>query len=528
MASDTPQIFFSYASEDKYWVEAFRKSVAFENVGAARVLDYAAEDVGFGDLREKLDERIERSAVIIAFVSADYLKKQWTVAEWESALTEAQRRRLVFVPIMLDADAVVWWKERRQQGGLTGLSRDYAYVSFIDAGGMRLDISPTDTLVNGKIARLAIQIRQELEAPLRSDLVAPSPSPAPPVNNASSGAGDAPDIVILGHPTAAFPPEIADPINQLLEGLKRFGLRADCWGNGWRKKPEARGKGIVSPQTIFVQPVAEGEAGILAGDLTIIGKYLGGAGFDNAKVALWLPATFSDPDFAEAAAKVKDPKQFPAVRADTTEGLTDWLQGFSDHAVPADETKIQIKTIGLSDDDVTGRLSGPQQLIEQLKSEFVGIATKFVDNPQPSPPPWEFWGDQFREHLRRLPGNRTIIAIHDLDVTPGSDGQIEKQLQARFDEILDAVEKEQDARAKAGKPRLNAFLAALLVRSAAALPFNEYPYDGRYGQWRLLGFAAPNGSAAGGASPLRPNPDSLAVFKQKLYSWAHTSRQPLQ
>ena len=166
MASDTPQIFFSYASEDKYWVEAFRKSVAFENVGAARVLDYAAEDVGFGDLREKLDERIERSAVIIAFVSADYLKKQWTVAEWESALTEAQRRRLVFVPIMLDADAVVWWKERRQQGGLTGLSRDYAYVSFIDAGGMRLDISPTDTVVNGKIARLAIQIRQDLESPL--------------------------------------------------------------------------------------------------------------------------------------------------------------------------------------------------------------------------------------------------------------------------------------------------------------------------------------------------------------------------
>src|SRR5579871_1564947 len=115
MTTDAPRIFLSYASEDKYWVEAFRKSVAFENVGAARVLDYAAEDVGFGDLREKLDERIERSAVIIAFISAEYRKKQWTVAEWESALTEAQRRRLVFVPIMLDADAVVWWKERRQQ-----------------------------------------------------------------------------------------------------------------------------------------------------------------------------------------------------------------------------------------------------------------------------------------------------------------------------------------------------------------------------------------------------------------------------
>ena len=123
MTGDAPRIFLSYASEDKFWVRAFQGSVAFENVGVAQVLDYAAEDVGFGDLGQRLDERIQRSAVVIAFVSANYCKKQWTVAEWEGALTEAQRRRLVFVPIMLDADAIVWWKERRQQGTLTALSR---------------------------------------------------------------------------------------------------------------------------------------------------------------------------------------------------------------------------------------------------------------------------------------------------------------------------------------------------------------------------------------------------------------------
>jgi formylglycine-generating enzyme required for sulfatase activity len=158
-----PRIFFSYASEDKFWVEAFQKSTGFANVGVVRVLDYAAEEVGYGDLGEKLNEQIHGSAVVIAFVSSNYSRKQWTVAEWEKALTEVQRRRLVFVPLMLDADAVSWWQDLRKQGKLTVLSRDYAYVSFFDAAGRPLDIRPEDTQVNGKIARLAGQIRQDLE-----------------------------------------------------------------------------------------------------------------------------------------------------------------------------------------------------------------------------------------------------------------------------------------------------------------------------------------------------------------------------
>ena len=100
------RIFFSYASEDKFWVDAFQRSSAFANVGVVRVLNYAAEEVGYGGLGGKLDEQIEGSAVVIAFVSSNYCKKRWTVAEWEETLTEVQRRRLVFVPLMLDADAV--------------------------------------------------------------------------------------------------------------------------------------------------------------------------------------------------------------------------------------------------------------------------------------------------------------------------------------------------------------------------------------------------------------------------------------
>ncbi len=57
----TPRIFFSYASQDKFWVEAFQKSAGFANVGVVRVLDYAAEQVGYGDLKEKLNEQIKSS-----------------------------------------------------------------------------------------------------------------------------------------------------------------------------------------------------------------------------------------------------------------------------------------------------------------------------------------------------------------------------------------------------------------------------------------------------------------------------------
>ncbi len=160
--AEAPRIFLSYASEDGYWVEAFTKSTAFKNIGVVRVLDYAAESAAYGPLRQALNEQINRSAVVIAFVSTDYTRKTWTVAEWESSLSEAQRRRLVFVPIVLDADAIVWWKEQRQLGRLAALSRDYAYESFIDASGKRLAIRPEDTRVNEMIARLVRQIRQEL------------------------------------------------------------------------------------------------------------------------------------------------------------------------------------------------------------------------------------------------------------------------------------------------------------------------------------------------------------------------------
>jgi hypothetical protein len=512
---NAPRIFFSYASEDSYWVEAFKKSTAFKkSIGEVCVLDYAAEEVGYGPLGAALDKQVHQSAVVIAFVSRHYCKKRWTIAEWEQSLTEVQRRRLLFVPIMLDADATTWWQSQRKEGKLTSLSRDYAYVTFTDAGGGRLDIRPEDTQVNGMIARLARQIRDDLgAAPLEVGRADPLP---PPVNGA--------DIVVLAHPMAALPQEMTAHIRALAETLKGRGVRVELWKDGWRRKPEARGTGV-SSDTLFVQPLAESEAADMASNHGATGVFLGEAGFPNANVVLWLPAAFHDPDFEAAAASSADVRTFPGLRVDAPLALADWLEGYKKRPDFVDQIKIQIKTIGLMDGPPSPQSAASQRVVDQLRDQFVNITANLV-NPAPEPPPWEFWGEQFAEHLKRLPGNRTIIAIHDLDVTPGSEDSVEKQLQARFDEILTAVEKEQEARLNDGRPQLKTFLAALLVRTASALPFNEYPHDGRYAQWRLLGFAPPNGAGPEKEPPLEPNPDSLAVFRHKLFSWGYPESHP--
>src|ERR1700681_3869105 len=99
-----PRVFFSYAGEDWWWFdELFRP---YFKVGPVRILDYKDESVAFGELTSALNGRIEGSAAVVAFVSGKYLRKKWTVAEWEKGLTEAERRRLVFVPILLDADSI--------------------------------------------------------------------------------------------------------------------------------------------------------------------------------------------------------------------------------------------------------------------------------------------------------------------------------------------------------------------------------------------------------------------------------------
>ena len=421
---------------------------------------------------------------------------------------------------MLDADAIQWWEKLQKDGKLTQLSRAYQYVDFTDRGGRRIEIRSDDTIATGKIGRLAARIEQDLEnAPQEIDeKIDPRPS------------FDVVDVVVLGHATAALPQEMEDHVRKLCESLKSRDLRFEEWRDEWRKNADARGKAGAGSDVIFVQPVAKGEASDRASD-GAISKFLEEAGIRESKVVLWLPQGFSDPEFSDAAAKAAavakatNSTKFPALRVDSPDGLAAWLKSFYGQVQSADETRIKIQTIGITEADVNEQSVSSLRIINQLKEQIYSTAFKFVDNPRPTPPPLSFWGKQFSEHLKKLNGNRTIVAIHDLDVAPGPEGSIQKQLQLRFDAIQEALQEEQESRASTGRPPLKAFLAALLVRSAGALPFNEYPYDGRYGQWSLLGFAPPNGEGPDETAPLKPDPYSLAVLSSKLYSWAHAAPQ---
>jgi hypothetical protein len=107
------------------------------------------------------------------------------------------------------------------------------------------------------------------------------------------------------------------------------------------------------------------------------------------------------------------------------------------------------------------------------------------------------------------------VAVHDLDVTPSPNVVANrKRIEMKFQRMQDFVRQTEAA------SKLKFFWAALLYKNASALPFGRYPFDGRFKDWRLLGFERVGDSSAG--QPVRPDPASLGVFRAELSEWAAT------
>jgi len=506
-----PRIFLSYASEDRIWVGQFKRY--FLNYGMAQISDYEADAVPYGSIADELSERITSAAVIIAFVSSYYKDKKWTVAEWQEGLDEAAKGRLIFVPLILDADAAVWWQTLRREGRLSQLSRDYAYSNFM-SGGRRALVGPDNPLVLEQINDLALSIRKDLETP------APPPPGGVPVVQQGQPVPPGPkppagqvDFVVLGHPTATLPPNIRDEKKTL---IGKLGAAAVSWDDGWRPKEAVRAKLPDKCDPIFIQPIPETEADDYIENPKTTASYLEKLGRQTPRVAVWLPSQYSTAEFRDAA-KVAPDSKYPVLRADTPQDLARWLQGEVSLPVDPNSLSVQVEGYGAPEGSKPEHAAIAKFIVDRLKTEMWNIVSSLVQKPRPASPVWQFWDTQFGRQIKILPGSRAIVAIHDLDIPQSTNSRIvQKKVELKFDRMQKYVDAEQEQRRKDGKPDLKMFWTALLVNHASALPFSNYPDDGRYKDWCLLD-CSPLDEAS---NDPRPDPASLAVFRNNLLAWA--------
>jgi hypothetical protein len=505
------KVFLSFASEDWPWVEQFTHPGWF-NIDPAKLQNYKTGDnLEFGELGKWIDKTVDEAAAVIAFISEHYRKKSaTTVAEFDRALTGYQKRRLIFVPIMLDDDAKAWWAERRQQGSLSALPDQYVYSDFTKIG--RLDIS-ADYQVQSRIEKIAREIRNTIVGP-------PSPDqPEPPLSPPAS------TVVVLGDPTNRHAEEVAAQSDELIKVAEAEDLSVRAWMDGWLSKSTARSELGVSSTSdaVFVQPLAAGDASEHAEDVGKTGKRLAKAGIAKAPVVLWLPSGQSDPEFEKRAKESTDPlpgladlRVTPALRVGSASDLAAGLRVLLSPRQSHDDPLVQVETVG----STTGPPDPEATLLsKQLTELFGNIVNGLISVDKSSP--WPFWGTQFEQQIAlRLresaaQGPRAIVAVHDLDVTPSPNAAVNrKRIELKFQQMQDYVQQTD----KAGKMKF--FWAALLCKNANALPFARYPYDARYRDWRLLSFERVDPRPAGTEHALRPDPASLGVFRNELYTWA--------
>jgi hypothetical protein len=498
------RIFLSFASEDADWVDAFTEERRFGLPlgGDIRLVNYLeGENVEFGSLGPWLDKQVDQASVLIAFVSSFYCSKQSTCGkEWRLGLSAYQRGRLIFVPVMMDLDARTWWAGQRSAGQLSELPLDFQYVNFTDKYGKCLEFKEGYTDTSSRVKQLATKIREYLDKP--------SPVQSCGVPSSRNDEASEPEVIVLGHPTGELDGKVQDEAGRLLDKLAEHSLKANPWKNHWRNNAAVRTK-LDPPEQderIFVQPLAPGEAADYATDIGRTGRQLAAVGAMNARVALWLPQGQSDVEFERAAASAS-PDQFPALRKDAPEELANWLRELLQ---PAMDLVLQIETVGYPEGFKPGS-DEAAALAEKLQARFQGVVGEIIT---PEPSSWEFYGDSWlRQQIVALPGNRAILAVHDLDIPRSADPVApRKALEKKFKFIEDAING-----ALTGKPRkLDVFTTALVVKNPEAMPFAKYPSP-RWKNWRLLRFE--NAIALGAKPDPRPDPNSLAVFRKELHEW---------
>jgi hypothetical protein len=294
-----------------------------------------------------------------------------------------------------------------------------------------------DDEVKGKIVKLALAVKSVLMPP------SASPTIHLPTDGTTKTNPQHPDVFILGHPTNRAAEEVLAQASALREVLRVQGLSFETWNDGWLKNAAARGASGISAGagTVFVQPLAAGEASEHVQEVHRTEKRLAIAGVPGARVVLWLPSGQSDREFEEAASLSNDLpplevlQSTPALRVDPPHELALRLRATLRSTEPEVDPILQIETVGWAEG---GKLDpDAKRLSEELTNIFGNIVRAVMPN---SSSPLQFWNTQFQAQIGVLPGSRAIVAVHDLDVSPSADLVTKrKQMELKFKQMQEYV-----------------------------------------------------------------------------------------
>jgi CheY-like chemotaxis protein len=488
-----PTVFISYADEDAYWKVNFTHRYWFGDLlGNVRIVDL---QIGYGlqfaPVDDWLRDRSDAVGAILVILSKQYITKASSLSNWWRGSSEANRRRLFLLPVIIDADARAWWVEQK----LRDLGDDYAYVDFTQESKPATIISSTGPVdaVTTKISELARLIRDHLEDQGQRA----SSSVKPPARVSSKRT-----IVVLGHPSAIATGEVDEMTRQLTGDLKRLNLEPINWGDGWRA-PSAR-RGLVALQKknpLFVQPLGPADAGDYAGNPGPLRKWLESAiasdfpedvvGSSSLLLVLWLPGHPRDPAF-EAALAGGPPDENTVLRHEDPVSFATWLS----HQVDTADTMTMLL-------EEVPNVAASAKLRAALHDGLYNIVETVV---YPPPERWFFSGNMLVEQLRSLDSDRAIIAIHDLNTATARDWRsARREVERKMNSIEQALR-------SAGRTDLAIFRIVLLVRKADALPWVKYPSPSQFEGWHLLPFGEKN-------NDLAPKATQASVVRTYLKDW---------
>jgi hypothetical protein len=507
--ADAKKVFLSYSSADIFWKKNFTDEDVFGLGGDVTLIDYK-DTSNFGPIKEWLTEQISNAAAVILFLSEHYVSQEYPIFEFWKSLEERTRRQIIFVPIMMDAQAIAWWREQKEIGRLnvlmSGDDGEFAYSNFTDGGKPEIlcDNGRYNDQPARRIGELARLIKQRLGEVVNGDSIVDAP-----VRPQSQNGGPPNPILLLGHPTADMPPDVKQPRDELRAELTKAGLPLEPWQDGWCAKAGAYSEEapqLLGRDPIFVQPLAPGDyiADHPQTHRDRLKKAVGkesplAVQIDQRRLYLWLPKGLKDEDF-ESATPTAPTIHSQLSGSELAEQFCNELSR-DRPLVPVIMLEEMLQNAGLR---------------ARLSSEFRKVVEQEV-----SPPPREFRfmvdedaSDMLEDQLAQVVGDKVILAIHDLNIQPSRNSEDAlKSLDTKLASYMESVEK---AQKKVRRKKLKIFWSTLVVRNVKFFPFVKHPSP-QFENWHLLPF-----NTEGSATPKR---GYSKIFLSYLHEWAHPGCQ---